>query len=343
MARGHTQKVLQMKLVNSSMVFLSALLLIGCRQTSTLQQFEDRIKSTQAFRATIEMKTRSGRIETLEVLRSLPHRLLITSKNYSLTVNEIDGILELGQQDKQYDLIDWRGEFQPGTGKIMPPEMIFSGPFSGMSVSKFAPLKSWKNLRKADGTETWQAEYQTQEGPQKANFTVKNDGTPITFETAGLSYQSKNFEFLPEQPIEKFRLPIPDGFIPIQSPIEVGEIRAGSVLELSGLENTVELRQKGLTLVGVFDGEPVSEKALKAFLQIERKATKITIIRGAKRSGLSALNDPDGKIVDTWTDSFPAFYLVNGKGQVLALWQGFDAENPKKQSEEIDIAIRENS
>lgn len=320
----------------------TVLAMVGCKQKTSLQLFSSSFASAKAIKSKYVMHIK-GRPDTeVEFLFSKPYRFLVTSKDFSVASNEEQGHYEVDHVHKVYDLLPWDGRGYPGTGKAVETDYLDAGPAAGMDISKLDAGSPWKVIDSKNGNQTWEKKIEGMEGPQIFRLTLTSQGKPVHFSAPGdLEFDIVNFEYLGEQPIEKFKFAPPDGYVSIRVPYDSFLINYGMKFDTSHLKSNPDvshLKLEGYTLFAIVDpSEPSSAGAVAWASKSHSEYKTISITKGTAAHGFY---DPDGNAIAQITGITPTFVMVDKTGTVVALWAGWDSANPSGFEKDVLASIR---
>ncbi|MBS1727416.1 MAG: hypothetical protein JST51_11900 [Armatimonadetes bacterium] len=325
---------------SSIMLIPSLILFAGCKQSSGYDRLVSEMDHAKAIHTQYVIHVKGQNDIAIDFLYSKPNRFLVTSSDFSMHCNEIDGHYEEMLDEKKYDLLPWDNKPYPGTGKLLAADLIHAGPASATNPKDFAPNKKWELKSKKDGVETYSKTVDSVSGPQTFTMKVGTDGMPKSFEGPGVVYEVKKFEYVDEQPIEKFRISPADGFVCIRVPVDHIPLETGQKFDWSGFKAASDVQgfsPKGPTMFAIVDPkEPTSARAMDWIRKAGQGYTKVMVSKGEASSGFY---DPTGEVVDKITTTTPLFLMVSPDGTVKAMWLGFDADGIPAFEADIQKAL----
>lgn len=323
------------------MLTASLFLLAGCKHKSGFEQLVSQMSDAKAIKSQYVIHAKGRPDVTIDFIFSKPHRFLITSADFVIDSNEADGHFEMLHSQKLYDVLPWDGEAYPGTGKLVPTQFAQAGPASGTNPKDFAPEIKWASKGISGGIETYVKTVPTMAGPQDYTLMVNDQGRPVKFIAPGnVVYEIKNFEYMDEQPLEKFRIEPKDNYVCIRTQMDRFALQNGEKFDWSAFKASPDVNNfklEGETLFVIVDpAEPSSKPAIQWSKKAGKGFTIVTISKGQATSGFF---DPDGAQIDKMTTTTPTFALVGKDGMIKGLWQGFDPDGVPTFEGDIQRAI----
>ncbi|MEI8283327.1 MAG: hypothetical protein WCG75_13040, partial [Armatimonadota bacterium] len=165
----------------SIMVLASILLLIGCKKQTGLEILSTKMDGMKSLKTEYIVRQKGQKDVSVSFIYSKPNRMLFTSSDFVVALNEIDGHFESKFSDKVYDQMPWDGRIFPGTRNLVPDQIITAGPFSGASPSVIVKGTPWKLDGKTGNVERYSKTIQSQDGPQTYKLEVNENGDPVAF------------------------------------------------------------------------------------------------------------------------------------------------------------------
>ena len=325
----------------SIMMLASILMLIGCKKQTGLEILSTKMDGMKSLKTEYIVRQAGQKDVSVSFIYSKPNRMLFTSSDFVVALNEIDGHFESKFSDKVYDQMPWDGRVFPGTRNLVPDPIVTAGPFSGASPSVIAKGTPWKLDGKTGNVERYSKTIQSQEGPQTYKLEVNENGEPVLFVSADeTSYVTKSFQIVDEIPLPPFRVEPKEGFLAHELPGDLLMLQTGAKFDWSKFQATNEVRGfklDGNTLfVFVDPSEPSSRNAM-AWINIAGAGyRKVTITKGSAQAGFF---DPTGEEIRKITSSTPLFVMVDKDSKILGMWLGFDPAKTKEFDADIQKMI----
>lgn len=334
---------MKLETLGPSMILIAAITaLYGCKQKSGFEQLDSQMASAKAIHTVFVMSSKGSQPTKIEFLVSKPNRFLITSADFSAVSNEEDGHFETVYSHKVYDFLPWDGKPVPGTGKILPAALYFGGPVIGFSAKLVSPEAPWKLLSNKGGVESYEKKVDSQEGPVVYHLDVKSDGTLIRYVApGGVSFDVQKFEYLSEQPIDKFRFEAKEGYVSTRTATDTFTLTYGQKFDFSKFKSAAGTSEpKGpYTLVALLDpAEPTSTRASAWLAKAGVGYEKVTVSKGQSSTGYF---DPNGAVIDKLTTTTPTFLLLNKNRVIVGMWMGYDANRDAELEKDIKTAMEE--
>lgn len=317
-----------------------AILFLGCKHQSGYDRLVSGMDGSKAIQSQYVIHQKGQKDVTVNFLFSKPNRFLVTSDDFTIASNEVDGHFESLDSEKVYDLLPPAGPIYPGTGKLLSPHVVRAGPASATNPKDFASNVKWQLKSNTGGIETYSKTIESQQGPMTFTLVVNSDGKPIKFMSPGIEYEIKSFEYLDEQPLEKFRVEPKDGYVCVRIPVDTISLETGEKFtwtQFKASSDVSDFKPTGPTLFAIVDPkEPTSVRSLDWIKKVGNGYTKVQISKGDAQTGFV---DPSGVEIDKITTTTPAFFLVDPDGTIKGMWLGFDAEGTLAFEADIQKAI----
>jgi hypothetical protein len=333
-----------MKLDNKGrliMLFAYLLLLAGCKQKTGMEILTSQMAGLKALKSQYIVHRKGQKDIVVNLAFSKPNRIMITSDDFVVAVNEVDGHFESIFSEKIYDLLPWDGKVYPGTGKLVPLILLEAGPPVANPPSNIVPEAPWKLESKANGIEHYTKTLNGMEGPQTFKLEISEKGEPIRFMVPNdISYEVKKFELVDEIPLEKFRVEPVEGFVSHRTVPDLVSLDTGGPFtwtKFRAASDVDHFKLEGLTMFIFVD--PQEKSSVGATNWIKSAGVgyrKVTISKGAATSGFF---DPSGQEIDKVTTSTPTFVLVDKSSKIVAMWLGFDPEKVAEFEKDIQNAL----
>jgi hypothetical protein len=322
-----------------AMSIIAGFLTSGCQKGSSLEQFSKQISSAKSIRAEATLKLGS-KTRPVSILRKLPNQAKTTSEELIALVNDQDGWLEVDGNANKYATIPWGGKFFAGIGKLVDPPVTACLLAYGVTPLQIAPAKDWK-LKMAGGNEVWTTFVQTQAGPQKFEFELSTEGELKRFLGPSGEFMISKWELNPPLQDSDFTVRVPDGYVMSFLPTEPMSLFNGQVLDFSKMKknNSKKLGDNWSLVLFSDTADPISAGMRSWLSKTQLGAAKVEVSLGA--GGDYSVTDE--KAFWVMVSATPTCALVNKKGVVCALWQGFDATQTARLEKEIAQAMKEHS
>lgn len=325
------------------MLLASLLLLAGCKQKSGFDQLTSQMDNAKAIKSQYVVQVPGQADVVVECLYTQPDRVIMTSKDFVVATNSIDGHFESMFATKQYDSMPWDNVIYPGTGQLVSAYMVQAGPATAINPNKFYKDTPWKLIKKVDGVESYSKEIQTLKGVDRYELYVDSHGKPLKFTAPGdATYQIKSFEIVDDIPMDKFRVEPREGFVAVRTQMDFLALGTGqkfSWSQFTAAPDVSPFRADGFTVFAFVDPtEPTSEGAIKWLSTAGKGYKKVSISRGQASSGFF---DKSGVEFDKLTTSSPTFVLIDKDSKIIGMWQGFDPNAVAAFDKDIELAIKE--
>lgn len=320
------------------MLTATLVLLAGCRHKSGMEILSAQMDGLKGLRSQYVVHRPGEKDVLVDILFSKPNRILATSENFVIALNEIDGHFESNFSEKIYDTMPWDGHVYPGTGKIVASEFVNAGPASANPPNKIVPEVPWKLESTKNGVERYTKTIRGADGPLTFKLEISDQGRPVQFISPGdVSYIVKRFEVIGEQPIEKFRVEPREGFlshrvVPDLLMLQTGEPFGWAKFKTASDVSSFKL--EGNTMFVLVD--PAEMSSQNAVGWAKQPATGYRKVMVSKGNATSGFYDPTGKEIDQMTSSTPTFVMVGKDSKIMAMWSGFDPDDVTQF--EMDIA-----
>ena len=127
----------------SIMLVATLLLLAGCKQKTGIEILNAQMSGLKALKSQYVVKEDGEKDIVINVLYSKPNRILVSSDDFVVALNEVDGHFESVYSEKIYDHLPWDGKVYPGTGKIVPTTLLEAGPAVANPPVNLIPEQPW--------------------------------------------------------------------------------------------------------------------------------------------------------------------------------------------------------
>ena len=322
------------------MLSASLILLVGCRHQSGFDLLVSGMSSAKAIQSEYVIHSKRGKDVSVSFLYSRPGRFLVSSQDFKMVTNEVDGYYETIPSQKLYDSLPFDGQTYPGTGKLVNPSVINGGPVCASNPNDIFKGAKWVFKGKKGNEETYSKVVATAMGNEEYALVVNDKGFPVKFSSPAFVFETKSFEYLDEQPISKFLIEPRDGDVCIRTTSDRFSLENGKKFDISQLQaspDSQNFKFDGEILFGIINPqEPTSQNAIGWLHKAGAGYRKVSISRGKATTGLY---DPTGSIVDKMTTTTPTFVLVGKDGKVQGLWMGFDSAGVAEFEKDIQKAI----
>jgi hypothetical protein len=202
--------------------------------------------------------------------------------------------------------------------------------------------KKWRRKPGQDGASVYTAIMEDSRGPSsEVSVEIDSGGTLKSFVTArGIKVNIKSVKFNESVTKETFAHNIPEGYTEYAFVHEIPTIPIGTVLPLKkfSVEGPVG---SGASLICVLDpNEPPCKAVVPWLVRTESRYTKTPLWVGGMPTGSQGYSDPQ-RLMDSLTEAYPTFLLIDDRQTVLAIWHGFDPEKPREFEADIVKALDE--
>jgi hypothetical protein len=325
----------------SIMMLASIFMLIGCKKQTGLEILSTKMDGMKSLKTEYIVRQSGQKDVSVSFIYTKPNRMLFTSSDFVVALNEVDGHFESKFSDKVYDQMPWDGRVFPGTRNLVPDPIITAGPFSGASPSVIAKGTPWKLEGKTGNVERYSKTVQSQEGPQTYKLEVNENGEPVSYVgTDETTYVAKSFQVVDELPLQQFRVEPKLGFLAYELPADLLMLQTGAKFDWSKFQAASDVRSfkpDGNTLfIFVDPSEPSSRNAMTWISSAGSGYKKVTITKGSSQTGFF---DPSGEEIRKITSSTPLFVMVNKDLKIVGMWLGFDLAKTKQFEADIQLAL----
>jgi hypothetical protein len=326
------------------MLIASILLLAGCKQKSGFDKLCDQLEGAKAIKSQYVVQIEGQPEITIDLLFSKPNRTIVTSKDFIIATNEVDGHFESLYSKKVYDTYPWSGQPYAGTGKLVGAHLIQGGPVTAMNPRKISPQEPWKLTKKENGIESYTKVIESREGNQVIKMDVDSDGKPIQFTAPGnIVFITKTLEYIPEPPLESFRVKPKDGFVSHRTQVDQIGPHNGSKFDWSKFKASPDVSQFKLKDSNLFAIVDPSEPTSQPVLTWMKKSSSFQKIQVSKGTATTGFFDESGSEIEKLTTTTPFFLLVDKNAQIIGMWIGFDPSKVKEFEADIELASKESN
>ncbi len=325
----------------SIMLVATLLLLAGCKQKTGIEILNAQMSGLKALKSQYVVKQDGEKDILVNVLYSKPNRILVSSDNFVVALNEVDGHFESLFSEKVYDHLPWDGKVYPGTGKIVSTILLEAGPAVANPPVHLIPEQPWAFENKKGTIERYTKTVQGAEGPQTFKLEITDKGVPVQFIVpSGISYIVKSFELVDDIPLEKFRVEPKDGFVGHRISPDLITLETGMKFDWSKFEASNDVSQfklDGNTMFVFVDPLEATSGNLTPWLKAPGSGfRKVTISKGSATSGFF---DPKGLEIAKITTTTPSFVMVDKNAKIIGMWLGFDADNVAEFEKDIQSVL----
>jgi hypothetical protein len=326
---------------HSIMLFASLILLAGCKQKSGMDILSDRMAGLKALKSQYVVHRDGEKDVVVDVLYSNPNRILMTSEDFVVALNEVDGHFESIFGEKVYDSLPWDGNVYPGTRKLVSSIMLDAGPATANPPKNIVSVVPWKLESKIGNIERYTKTVNGSDGPQTFKLEITDKGEPVQMIVPdGISYTVKHFELVDEIPIEKFRIEPKDGFVNHRIATDLMILETGMKFDWSKFQAASDVNQfklEGNTMFVFIDPKEATSVNTASWIQSAGAGyRKVRVSKGIASSGFY---DPKGEEIDKLTSSTPTFVMVGKDSKITGMWLGFDPESVPEFEKDIQAVI----
>jgi hypothetical protein len=329
----------------SIMLVATLLLLAGCKQKSGIEILDAQMSGLKALRSQYVVRKEGEKDILINVLYSKPNRILVTSDDFVVALNEVDGHFESMFSEKIYDLLPWDGKVYPGTGKIVSTLLLEAGPAVANPPVHLIPEQPWALENKKGNIERYTKTVQGGDGPQVFKLEITDKGVPVQFIVpSGISYIVKSFELVDDIPLEKFRVEPKEGFVSHRISPDLLTLETGMKFDWSKFKAANDVSQfklDGNTMFVFVDPSEASSLSAMTWLRAPGAGyRKVTISKG---SAVSGFFDPNGIEIAKVTTTTPKFVMVDKDAKVIGMWLGFDPESVAEFEKDVLSVLNKKS
>jgi hypothetical protein len=325
----------------SIMVFASLILLAGCKQKSGMEILISRMADLKALKSQYVVRQEGQTDVIVNVLYSKPNRILMTSDNFVVALNEVDGHFESLFSERVYDSLPWDGKVYPGTAKLVSTLMLNSGPPVANPPLSIVPEAPWQLESKKGNIERYTKTLKGPDGAKTFKLEITDKGEPVQLIVPDdISYIVKSFELVDEIPLEKFRVEPKEGFVSHRVTPDLLMLETGLKFDWSKFKAASDVngfKLEGNTMFVFVDPKEATSSNAAPWIKAPGIGyKKVTISKGTTSSGFY---DPTGEEIDKLTTTTPTFVMVDKESKIIGMWLGFDRDGIFGFEKDIQMAL----
>ena len=311
----------------------------GCQKGTTIQRFARDVENAKSIRMEAVLKEGSES-RPVRVARKLPNQGITVSKNLTAVVSDLEGALEVDFDEKKYIAYPWLGKFAPFVGKLIPASIVACHPAYGVSPFKISPVGKW-TVKKKGNLDVWTTQVESPMGLQTFEVELDSEAKLKRYLGPDGEFTVSKWELNGSIPDQEFKVRVPDGFVMKFLPPQYMDLAIGRKVDFSKfVDNKTAKIGPAWSLVLFSDPSDPLSAAMKGWLaKVASDAAKIEVSLGSGGD----YSVPDEKAFWKLVTATPTLALINSKGEIMSLWQGFDSAESSKLEQEISKAIKEHS
>lgn len=323
------------------MILLLSFLLAGCKQKTGMEILMSKMDDLKALKSQYVVHIEGEKDVVINVLYSKPNRILFTSDDFVVALNEKNGHFESVFSEKTYDHLPWDGRIYPGTGLLVSIDLFDAGPSVASPPQLIAPAAAWTLENKKGNIERYTKTIQSSKGPQTFKLEITDAGVPSLYiNPDGTTFKTNSFEIVDEIPESKFLIEPTPGFVNHRTATDTLMLDTGANFSWSAFKAAPDVsnfKLQGPTMFIFVD--PKEQSSIAAMKWINTPGSgfrKVTVTSGNATSGFF---DPSGQEIGKVTTSTPLFVLVDAQSKITGLWLGFDSERTSDFNKDIQSAL----